>query len=267
MSIAQLRTYSERWGSDFLLVQGAGGNTSFEQDGTLTIKASGFRLADACARDIFVDVPLERARAMADGGPAFADAGGRRASIETSLHAVLPQPVVSHLHMIPLIAIAVRADAEAVLGTLLDGIDWAMIPYLKPGAAVAQAVRALVAARGAPQVLVLANHGIVFAGASFEQVDALITEVQARLGSAPLAPPAPGRGHAGPRAGAPCRRAPRRRPLRDRGGGIALSGSCRLPRPRRRDRRRRCASRCRDAPVSRTRRRRDAHPGACRRGA
>ncbi|MEI9851619.1 MAG: class II aldolase/adducin family protein [Sphingomonas sp.] len=177
-------------GADFALAQGAGGNTSFKHGDLLTIKASGFRLGDAGERDIFVDVPVAAARAMADGGPAHADAGGRRASIETSLHAVLPQRAVAHLHMIPLLALAVRADAAEVLAARLAGLDWALVPYLKPGVAVAQAVRALVAARGAPGVVVLANHGIVFAGDGFEQVAALVDEVRARVDVAPRAVPA-----------------------------------------------------------------------------
>ena len=178
MSIAQLRDFSARWGSDFSLVQGTGGNTSFKSGGKLSIKASGFRLGDARERDVFVDVPHTAALAMVEGGAAYADEYGRRASIETSLHAVLPQPVVAHLHMIPLIAMAVRADAERVLADRLQTLDWAFVPYLKPGVAVAQAVRAIIVERGPLSVIVLANHGIVFAGDSFEAVDALIENVR-----------------------------------------------------------------------------------------
>jgi len=95
---------------------------------------------------------------------------------------VLPQPVVAHLHMIALMAIAVRADAEAVLGERLAGLDWAFIPYLKPGLAVAQALLALLE-RSRPQIIILGNHGVVIAGADFAEVDALIDDLRSRLDS------------------------------------------------------------------------------------
>ena len=45
-------------GTDSLLVQGAGGNVSWKDDGILWIKASGTWLAEAESKDIFVPVNL-----------------------------------------------------------------------------------------------------------------------------------------------------------------------------------------------------------------
>lgn len=180
----ELCDYSERWGQDFSLVQGAGGNTSVKIGDVLRVKASGFRLADARKHNIFVDVPMPVARAMARGGAAFADGEGRRASIETSLHAVMPHRVVAHLHMVSAIALAVRADAQALFADRLAGLRWGFVPYLKPGIAVAQAVEAILA-DAMVDVVVLANHGIVLAGDHFEDVAALVEEVRERLEVAP----------------------------------------------------------------------------------
>jgi rhamnose utilization protein RhaD (predicted bifunctional aldolase and dehydrogenase) len=179
MSVERLRAYTARWGRDFMLAQGAGGNTSIKDGNTVSVKASGYRLSDAENRDIFVDVPLAAALAMLDGAPAFTDAAGRRASIETSLHAVMPHRIVAHLHMIPLLAIAVRSDAKERLAECLRHVKWAFIPYLKPGVAVAQAVQAVTGRGDTPDVIVLANHGVVFGGDDFEKVQALIDTVQA----------------------------------------------------------------------------------------
>ena len=55
-----LRRLSAKVGSDPLLVQAAGGNTSIKQGDVMWIKASGTWLRDAAAKDIFV--PLDMAR-------------------------------------------------------------------------------------------------------------------------------------------------------------------------------------------------------------
>ena len=52
-----IRSLSANLGSDPLLVQAAGGNTSLKTDGVMWIKASGTWLRDALAKDIFV--PLD----------------------------------------------------------------------------------------------------------------------------------------------------------------------------------------------------------------
>jgi rhamnose utilization protein RhaD (predicted bifunctional aldolase and dehydrogenase) len=180
-AIQTLIRYSARWGSDLELVQGAGGNTSVKDRDTLTVKASGKPLSRAENEDIFVSLPLSDARAMADGAPAPATPpGALRPSIETSLHAVIPQAVVTHLHMVDAIAYAVRQDAKSALTKALDGMSWAFVPYVKPGVGLAQAVRGAVAGREV-DVVILGNHGILFASESCHAVDALIANVRLRL--------------------------------------------------------------------------------------
>ena len=55
---------SQRLGSDPLLVQGPGGNTSVKIDGTMWIKASGTELADALTGNIFVAVDPQKAQVL-----------------------------------------------------------------------------------------------------------------------------------------------------------------------------------------------------------
>lgn len=180
---AELERYSAGWGADPELVQGAGGNTSVKQEGRLLIKASGLRLADAGRDDVFVDVDLAAARAMADGGPAPATRNGLRPSIETSFHAVLPHRFVVHLHAVDVIAFAVRADGAAALAPLLAGLNWGWVPYRKPGAALAREVAAL-CARGPLDVVVLANHGLIVGANTAADADTLVRDIRARLRSA-----------------------------------------------------------------------------------
>ena len=57
-----VRNYCARIGQEPLLVQGAGGNVSWKDGGTLWIKASGAWLADAEKDDIFVPADLDTLR-------------------------------------------------------------------------------------------------------------------------------------------------------------------------------------------------------------
>ena len=156
VELDQLRALSARVGADPLLVQAAGGNTSLKQDGVMWIKASGTWLKDAATRDIFV--PLDHAaimEALARNDPACEsctaflrtdlNSTGLRPSIETTVHALMPQRVVLHVHCVNTIAWAIRADAEARLAEKLAGFNWAFIPYARPGLPLAGAIQSRIA--------------------------------------------------------------------------------------------------------------------------
>ncbi|WP_396626927.1 class II aldolase/adducin family protein, partial [Luteitalea sp.] len=121
VNLDQLRTLSARVGADPLLVQAAGGNTSLKDEDVLWIKASGTWLRDAASRDVFVPVDLAALHeALRTGDPAAdacqpfvrtaLNATGLRPSIETSVHALMPQRVVVHVHCVNTIAWAIRRD-------------------------------------------------------------------------------------------------------------------------------------------------------------
>ncbi len=193
--LASLAALSARVGSDPRLVQGAGGNASLEDAGVLWVKASGTWLADALRREIFLplDVADLRARLASDAAEPLAGLvgpGGLRPSIETSLHALLPQRVVLHVHSIDAIALAVLEGGAAVAAERLEGLRWAWVPYRRPGIPLTRAIEAALA-RGAgaapPEVLLLANHGLVVAAESVDAVDSLLSEVQHRLAVPPRA--------------------------------------------------------------------------------
>src|SRR3954465_14759184 len=101
-----LRRMSARVGADILLVQGAGGNSSIKRDAVLWVKASGAWLSEARDKDMFVPVDLAGARAALAEGNETMPLAGRfgavtlRASIETSLHALMPHAVVLHVHAV-----------------------------------------------------------------------------------------------------------------------------------------------------------------------
>jgi len=184
--LGDLKILSAKAGADPLLVQAAGGNTSLKDHGVMWIKASGTWLRDAASRDIFVPVDHgalmaalanndPRCESCVDFVRGDLNALGLRPSIETTVHALMPQRVVVHVHCVNTIAWAIRSDGEAQLGEKLKGFNWSFIPYARPGLPLSAAI----AARRKPgtDVLVLGNHGLVVAADTVAAAEALLDAV------------------------------------------------------------------------------------------
>ena len=186
----ELRRMSARVGKNILLTQAAGGNSSVKHGGVLWVKASGTWLADAETKDIFLPILLCGARAaLADGDQRMPVAAGHvasplRASIETSLHALMPHPVVLHVHSVNTIAWSVRKDARDEFAERLRGLSCHRLDYHHPGLPLAQAVSASLAQRPA-DVLILGNHGLVVGAPTCDAAEALVAEVEQRLALKP----------------------------------------------------------------------------------
>lgn len=192
--LGALRSLSASIGRDPHLTQAAGGNTSLKAGDTLWIKASGTWLKDALAEDIMVPVaipPLIRAVEQrdpaADQPQGFAiealNARKLRPSIETTVHALMPQRVVLHVHCVDTISLAVQADCEAQVAKRLDGLEWAYVPYRRPGLPLAQGIAERLRPRA--DVLILANHGLVVAAETVAGAEALLRRVTRLLARPP----------------------------------------------------------------------------------
>ncbi|NEU98124.1 class II aldolase/adducin family protein [Bradyrhizobium uaiense] len=181
----ELCRMSARVGRNILLVQGAGGNSSVKDGDVLWVKASGTWLADAEDKEIFVPVALSAARAALTQGdervPFAPNAKTTlRASIETSLHALMPHRIVLHVHSVNTIAWAVRTDARDEFARRLDGLAWRYLDYHHPGLPLARAVSEAIA-HDAVDVLILGNHGLVVGAATCDAAEALVADVEQRL--------------------------------------------------------------------------------------
>lgn len=189
-----LRHLSAAIGADRLRTQAGGGNTSIKAGDVLWIKASGCWLAEALDREIMVPVDLPRLlQALGEGSPdteqghlftrTDLNPGGLRPSIETTVHASMPQPVIAHVHCVETIARAVQADYAATVRPLVErlGLSFAAIPYRRPGLPLALDIMAAPLA----DVLVLQNHGLVVAGDSVAEVAERLDAVCAALAVAP----------------------------------------------------------------------------------
>jgi rhamnose utilization protein RhaD (predicted bifunctional aldolase and dehydrogenase) len=195
---AALRALSARVGANPLQVQGAGGNTSIKHDGRLWIKASGKWLAHAEAEDMFVPVRLrpvldavEAGLADAEKAELFVDQwlnpASLRPSIETTVHALMPQNIVVHIHCVNTIALAVQENAKTEAARRLAGFNYKFIPYARPGLPLARAIAEQLTED--TNVLILGNHGLVVAADTVAGADALLREVCQRLASPARVPP------------------------------------------------------------------------------
>ncbi len=187
-------------GADPLLVQGAGGNVSWKENGVLRVKASGTWLADAATRDIFVGVDLAALQGAIDRRDyavvsTAVSGAGLRPSIETLLHAVMPHTVVVHLHAVEILAHLVRRDGEHDIDRRLGrALHWAMVGYFKPGAELAGAVGQVVDREGDVKVVLLKNHGVVIGGSDVGEIRSTLGVLTDRLREpvrADLLPPRP----------------------------------------------------------------------------
>ena len=182
-----VRNYCARIGQEPLLVQGAGGNVSWKDGGTLWIKASGAWLADAEKDDIFVPVDLDTLRAALARPsrpplPESTEGHARRPSIETFMHVVMPQRIVVHLHAIEALAVLVRADAPATLRTRLrDRFRWEWVEYRQPGVKLARSVAGVLGRTPDADVVFLQNHGILVGGDTIDEIDRRITDLVSAL--------------------------------------------------------------------------------------
>ena len=185
-----LRSLSARIGADPYLVQAAGGNTSIKQDNTMWIKASGTWLKDAAHKDIFVPLNYpELVASLAMDDPDCESClkfirtednhSNLRPSIETSVHGLMPQSVVLHVHCVNTIAWAIAEDAETYLAQRMVGFNWAFIPYARPGLNLSRAIRQRL--KPSCNVLVLGNHGLVVAAETVAEAETLLDVVVHRL--------------------------------------------------------------------------------------
>jgi rhamnose utilization protein RhaD (predicted bifunctional aldolase and dehydrogenase) len=168
-------------------VQAAGGNVSWKTDTELWIKASGTWLAEAQNKPIFV--PVDRALledALSRGDYSFApralDGHELRPSIETMLHALMPQQIVVHLHLVDAVARLVTRESDALISSALgDDLAWLLVDYHKPGAELAKEIHAQMALNPGVQVVLLKNHGVIVGAHSIEEAYTVLSKLSERL--------------------------------------------------------------------------------------
>ena len=168
---------SAKLGQDRLLVQGAGGNVSWKDNETLWIKGSGTWLANALLEDIFVPVDLMHLRnalskQLFDIKPISIAECSLKPSIETFLHALMPHPIVVHLHPIHALSYLVIQDCQKLVEAICQqhAINATYLDYHKPGPDLAQAIYERLNKYSTANVILLKNHGIVIGANSIAEI-------------------------------------------------------------------------------------------------
>ena len=211
---SQLIALANEIGGNTEYSRAGGGNASVKIDGILHIKPSGVPLATLRAEELVplrIDVLLDALHSDEefDGDPVriaaqraqVGDGGGRRPSVEILFHALIPEPLVLHLH--PLTANALTCNEEGrELAERILGDDAVWVDYTDPGIPLARAVEDARTAftertgRPAPGLTLLGNHGIIASGSSYEEVadrvESLTARIRAAIDIAPETAPAKG---------------------------------------------------------------------------
>ncbi|WP_159622065.1 class II aldolase/adducin family protein [Ruania rhizosphaerae] len=167
---------SRRLGSDPYLVLYGGGNSSATSDGVVRVKASGHDMgtigpggfAPLRRQDV---LDLLSAPTMSDADllqrlrAALLDPAAPTPSIETPLHALLPQESVLHTHADAIVTLTNSEHAAENIRSAL-GKRVLVLPYLMPGFTLAQAIRELMEQTDltAFEGIVLTHHGLITFG-------------------------------------------------------------------------------------------------------
>jgi rhamnose utilization protein RhaD (predicted bifunctional aldolase and dehydrogenase)/NAD(P)-dependent dehydrogenase (short-subunit alcohol dehydrogenase family) len=200
-----LRTYSARLlGADPALVLHGGGNTSVKTTApdlfgqalpVLCVKGSGWDLAtiEPAGHPAVRLAPLLALRALerlSDEAMVNAqrqnlmDSTAPNPSVETLLHAFIPEKFIDHTHSQAVLALADQPDAERVIETVY-GPRVACVPYVMPGFDLARRAAAIWERHPGIEGLILINHGIFTFGAtareSYERMIALVSLAEAHV--------------------------------------------------------------------------------------
>ena len=125
-------------GNDFSLVQGPGGNTSFKENESISIKKSGSYLKDSLKGEIFIKENLSKLKNFYNSNNTNKKYSPEM-SIETPLHIIFDEKYVFHYHSMISVIISSGNNLEDIkeLCTKLN-ITW--IPYKRPGSLLSDEV-------------------------------------------------------------------------------------------------------------------------------
>lgn len=206
-SFDQLVYASNLLGSDLRVTNFGGGNTSLkrteidpltgEEADVLWVKGSGGDLGSAKASNfasLYLNKVLALEQKFASGTPeddlvplyshCTFNLNPTPCSIDTPLHAFVPDPCVSHLHADAVIAIAASRDAERLTHEVWGG-KLGFLPWKRPGFELGLMLRDLIRANPGLRGALMGSHGyICWAGDWHECYDLsleLIREAEAFL--------------------------------------------------------------------------------------
>jgi rhamnose utilization protein RhaD (predicted bifunctional aldolase and dehydrogenase)/NAD(P)-dependent dehydrogenase (short-subunit alcohol dehydrogenase family) len=202
--IQQLIEISQFYGKNPDFVIAGGGNTSYKNENTIWVKASGTTLAEINEGGFAV---LDREKLKKIAVNKYSDNSDEREnqiktdlfraslypeknlrpSVETSMHEIIDYKFVVHTHPTLVNALMCAQNAEKLTFEIF-GKEIVYVPYTDPGYILFKQVeKDLAAFRKAfgkePKIIFLQNHGIFIAADTIEEIKKLYDEVIAKLQS------------------------------------------------------------------------------------
>jgi NAD(P)-dependent dehydrogenase (short-subunit alcohol dehydrogenase family)/rhamnose utilization protein RhaD (predicted bifunctional aldolase and dehydrogenase) len=196
--ISELLQISDFYGRNRDFVIAGGGNTSFKDEQTIWIKASGSSLSGLREDDL---VALGRERLKIIAGKEYSDdpmqreeevkndlfkamiepAKGKRPSVETSLHDLMNFRFVVHLHPAIINGILCSRSAKTVIGQMF-GEEGLFVPYIDPGYTLFKKLEAEIGRyrekhSSDPAMIFLENHGVFAGSDSIEGIKTIYEEI------------------------------------------------------------------------------------------
>jgi rhamnose utilization protein RhaD (predicted bifunctional aldolase and dehydrogenase) len=190
MCIKELVKISRFYGKNPSFLLASGGNTSLKDDGYLYVKASGFKLS-SIGEDGFIkldrntlntiwekeypaDVDLREKQALRDLMGSRVKGETKRPSVETLLHAVLPQKYVVHTHPAMVNGLTCSKGGRRMAEQLFNSrCMW--INSINPGYILAKLIKTRLAEREKkcktlPDIIFLENHGMFIGAETVEDI-------------------------------------------------------------------------------------------------
>jgi rhamnose utilization protein RhaD (predicted bifunctional aldolase and dehydrogenase)/NAD(P)-dependent dehydrogenase (short-subunit alcohol dehydrogenase family) len=202
--LEELLRISDLYGRQKEYVIAGGGNTSYKNETTIWIKASGSPLA-GLTEDGLVEMNREKLKIVAsreyseepvlreeqvknDLYAAIVDPSkGKRPSVETSLHELIGYRYVVHLHPTLVNGLLCSRNAKTLTQKLF-GDAVLFVPYTDPGYILFSKLRAEVNTyrekNGSdPKVIFLENHGVFVSADTGEEIEATYSEIFSKVAS------------------------------------------------------------------------------------
>lgn len=163
-------------GKNFNYVQGSGGNISVKDSSRIIVKASGKSIAKIRDEDIFVKLNLKKILNNINNKQftledCVIESKQSRPSIETYMHAIIPQKYVFHFHTISILKYLIFNDYQnKILNRIKNKFNVIFIDYHKPGYELGLIIKQnLAKSQKEVDIFFLKNHGIIIAASSIER--------------------------------------------------------------------------------------------------
>ncbi len=210
--IKDLIEISKYYGNNKAYVIAGGGNTSFKDNETIWIKASGQSLAELTVDGLvslnrtklhiissktYSDNSSEREQqVLADMFTSISDVvKSKRPSVETSLHEIIEYKFVVHLHPTLINGILCSRNAKSLTNKLF-GESVLFVPYIDPGYTLFKKLELEITTyrqkyKHDPKIIFLENHGSFVGADTIEEIKVIYAEIIQKIGEqiTPIAEP------------------------------------------------------------------------------